>query len=170
MKTKIVRACRLLLPVFLVLALLATAPRMLGVTFLINTTPSVPTGLYVRDYGASLERGAIIAFRQPAAARAYLGATLGFPNDAPLLKLVAAMPGDRACREDAGVRVGGALRPVMDVDPRGAALPQWRECRALASDEVFALGGHGASSFDSRYFGPVHEADMLGIYRSIVAW
>lgn len=170
MKAKIVRACRLLLPVFLVLALIAAAPRMLGVTFLINTTPSVPTGLYVRDYGASPERGAIIAFRQPAAAQAYLGDTLGFPGDAPLLKLVAAVQGDRACREDSGVRVGGALRPIMEADPRGAALPQWRECRALASGEVFALGGHGASSFDSRYFGPVRESDVLGVYRSIVTW
>ena len=40
MKTKIVCACRLLLPVFLVLALIAAAPRMLGVTFLINMTLS----------------------------------------------------------------------------------------------------------------------------------
>ncbi|OQW60472.1 MAG: hypothetical protein A4S17_00420 [Proteobacteria bacterium HN_bin10] len=112
----------------------------------------------------------MVAFRQPPAARHYLGDTLGFPSDAPLLKLVAAGPGDRACREASGVRVGGALRPVMDRDPRGASLPQWRECRMLRGDEIFALGGHGASSFDSRYFGPVHDSDVLGVYRSIVTW
>lgn len=170
MKAKLARAGRLLVPAFIVLVLIAAAPHVLGKTFLINTTPSVPTGLYVRDYGASVERGVIVAFRQPQAARHYLGDTLGFPREAPLLKLVAAGPGDRACREAAGVRVGGALRPVMDADPRGAALPQWRECRALRSDEIFALGGHGASSFDSRYFGPVRTSEVLGVYRSIVTW
>lgn len=170
MSTKLTRAWRLLAPVFIVLALLAAAPRALGHVFLINTTPSVPTGLYVRDYGARVERGAIVAFRQPAAAQAYLHDTLGFPREAPLLKLVVALPGDTACREDAGVRVGGALRPTMTADPRGAALPQWRECRALAEGEIFALGGHGASSFDSRYFGPVRQDNVLGIYRRVVTW
>lgn len=170
MKAKFARAGRLLVPVFIVFAFIALAPHALGKTFLINTTPSVPIGLYIRDYGASIETGVIVAFRQPDAARAYLGGTLGFPGDAPLLKLVAAGPGDRACREASGVRVGGALRPVMERDPRGAALPQWRECRTLAGDEIFALGGHGASSFDSRYFGPVHESEMLGVYRRIVTW
>ncbi len=170
MNAKVSRAWRLLMPVFLGLALLAAAPHALGHVFLINTTPSVPTGLYMRDYGADLERGVIVAFRQPPAARSYLQDTLGFPGEAPLLKLVVAVPGERACREDAGVRVAGALRPAMNADPRGAALPQWRECRDLAADEVFALGGHGASSFDSRYFGPVHESDVLGIYRRVVTW
>ncbi|HCK84707.1 MAG TPA: conjugal transfer protein [Hyphomonadaceae bacterium] len=170
MTAKLARAGRLLVPVFIVLALIAAAPHALGKTFLINTTPSVPTGLYVRDYSASVERGVIVAFRQPQAARAYLGDTLGFPGDALLLKLVAAAPGDVACREATGVRVGGALRPIMEADPRGAVLPQWRECRMLASDEIFALGGHGASSFDSRYFGPVRDSDVLGVYRSFVTW
>jgi conjugative transfer signal peptidase TraF len=170
MTAKLAHAGRLLVPVFIVLALIALAPHALGKTFLINTTPSVPTGLYVRDYGAPVERGVIVAIRQPALAQTYLGDVLGFPHDAPLLKLVAASAGDRACRETSGVRVGGALRPVMMQDRRGAALPQWRECRTLADDEIFALGGHGASSFDSRYFGPVREADILGVYRRVATW
>ena len=170
MNAKLARAGRLLVPVFIALALIAAAPHALGKTFLINTTPSVPTGLYIRDYSASVEPGVIVAFRQPQAARHYLGDTLGFPGDAPLLKLVAAGPGDRACREASGVRVGGALRPVMDADPRGTVLPQWRECRMLRGDEIFALGGRGASSFDSRYFGPVRESEVLGVYRRVVTW
>lgn len=170
MTAKLARAGRLLVPILLILELIAAAPHALGKTFLINTTPSVPRGLYVRNYGAPAERGAIVAFRQPTAAQAYLGAVLGFPHDAPLLKLVAAGPGDRACREAMGVRVGGALRPVMANDRRGAALPQWRECRVLADDEIFALGGLGASSFDSRYFGPVREAEILGVYRPVATW
>ena len=67
------------------------APRVIGEVFLINVTPSMPTGLYVRDFGAPLAPGAIVAVDQPALARRVLG-PLGYPSEAALLKRVAALP------------------------------------------------------------------------------
>jgi len=64
-------------------------PRLIGEVFLVNVTPSVPTGLYVRDFWAPIAIGEIVAVDQPDAARRVLG-PLGFPSEAALLKRVAA--------------------------------------------------------------------------------
>ncbi|MFW2345454.1 MAG: S26 family signal peptidase [Brevundimonas mediterranea] len=48
-------------------------------------------------------------------------------------------------------------------------MPQWSDCRRLAADEVF-LVGDTAGSFDSRYFGPVRTAEVIGVYREVLTW
>jgi hypothetical protein len=63
-------------------------PRLIGEVFLVNVTPSVPMGLYVRDFSAPVAVGEIVAVDQPAQARRVLG-PLGFPTEAALLKRVA---------------------------------------------------------------------------------
>lgn len=63
--------------------------RLIGEVFLINVTPSVPTGLYVRDFWAPVAVGEIVAVDQPPLAQRVLG-PLGFPAEAALLKRVAA--------------------------------------------------------------------------------
>ena len=40
-------------------------------------------------------------------------------------------------------------------------MPRWNECRALEADEIFLLL-KPADSFDSRYFGPVPRAQIIG--------
>lgn len=64
-------------------------PRLIGEVFLVNVTPSVPTGLYVRDFWAPVAVGEIVAVDQPDEARRVLG-PLGFPSEAALLKRVVA--------------------------------------------------------------------------------
>lgn len=71
------------------LSVIWAAPQLIGDVFLVNVTPSVPTGLYVRDYWAPVAVGEIVAVDQPEAARQVLG-PLGFPAEAALLKRVAA--------------------------------------------------------------------------------
>jgi type IV secretory pathway protease TraF len=58
--------------------------------FLVNITPSVPIGLYIRDFDAPVAIGAIVAVDQPVEARRVLG-PLDYPSEAALLKRVAAM-------------------------------------------------------------------------------
>ena len=55
---------------------------------LINESPSLPRGLYLR-WGERIERGSIVAVGQPVEVRAYL-ARLGMPAEVLLLKRVAA--------------------------------------------------------------------------------
>lgn len=135
---------------------------------LVNESPSLPQGLYLREIGVAPERGATVALPQPPAARVYLGA-LGMPPDVLLIKRVAAVEGDLVCREEGEVRATGRRVEVLEQDRRGGALPQWRGCRRLGQGELFVLGDT-AGSFDSRYFGPVAVHDLDGVFREALTW
>ncbi len=134
---------------------------------LVNESPSLPRGLYLRT-GAAIERGAVVAIAQPAAARAYLK-RLGMPGEVLLLKRVAAVGGDPVCAGAGTVRTPGRQVRTLGRDRQGAALSVWRECRVMASDEVFLLGDT-PGSFDSRYFGPVRRGEAEGVYREVLTW
>lgn len=135
---------------------------------LVNESPSLPKGLYLRRPGAEVERGATVAFPQPGAARAYL-ATLGMPGEVTLIKRVAATGGDWVCVRGEQLWTPAGMRVVHNRDRRGARLPRWSECRQLTRDEVFLLGDT-AGSFDSRYFGPVSRTVLLGVYQEVLTW
>lgn len=135
---------------------------------LVNESASLPRGLYVRAPGAMAERGAIVAVRPPPAAQTYLS-LLGAPADAKLLKRVAAVGGDRVCAGPDQVSTPRRRVAVIRQDRRGRPLPAWRDCRRLGSRELFLLGDT-ATSFDSRYFGPVGENQVEGIYRAALTW
>ncbi|MCV0415739.1 MAG: S26 family signal peptidase [Brevundimonas sp.] len=135
---------------------------------LVNESPSLPEGLYVRAPAASPDRGAVVALPQPAIARPYL-ARLGLPAEVRLIKRVAATGGDLVCTDGRWLVVPGRVVPVRDRDGRGASLPAWRGCRRLASDERLLLGDT-TTSFDSRYFGPVRTAQIEGVYRETLTW
>lgn len=134
---------------------------------LINESPSLARGVYLRT-GEGVSPGAVVAAPQPGVARPYL-ARLGMPGKVLLLKRVAAVGGDRVCDEGGAVFTPGRQAPRLERDRRGAVLPAWRECRLLASDEIFLLGDT-PGSFDSRYFGPVRRSDVVGVYREVLTW
>jgi conjugative transfer signal peptidase TraF len=135
---------------------------------LVNESPSVPRGVYLRQPDGAPERGAMVALPQPPLARRYLG-TLGMPEDVLLIKRVVAVGGDPVCRQGQAVRTPGRVVPVLERDGRGAALPAWTGCRRLAPDELFLLGDT-PGSFDSRYFGPVRTRDLEGVFRETLTW
>lgn len=135
---------------------------------LINESASLPRGVYLRADPAPLRRGMIVALAQPEGARPYL-ATLGAPPDMRLLKRVAALPGETACRTGDHIVLPGRTVTVRDRDSRGGPLSSWRACRRLRAGEVFLLGDTPAS-FDSRYFGPVATAAVNGPYQEMLTW
>lgn len=159
---------RWMIAAILALAALWAAPRLIGEIFLINVTPSVPTGLYVRDFGATIARNAIVAVDQPLAAHRVL-APLGYPSEAALIKEVAGFGGDAVCADDEAVMVAGHGFPAPVASLLTQGIPAWTECRALRSDELFLLGA-GATSFDSRSFGPVPTSSVRGVYRRVLTW
>lgn len=135
---------------------------------LVNESPSLPRGVYLRRPGAEPARGGVVAIPQPPEARPYLAA-LRMPPDVVLIKRVAAAGGDRVCRLDGRVFTPGRAVVVHDRDRRGVGLPAWRGCRRLGAEELFLLGDT-PSSFDSRYFGPVDRTQVTGVYREILTW
>ena len=127
-----------------------------------NRSASAPQGLYwLRDAPLTKGRWAVLSARSGpakwAAARGYVG------DDWPLLKQVSGLPGDTICREGTAVSINGQqAAQALLVDRMHRELPVWEGCITLAAGEVFLLSPH-PSSLDGRYFGPVHEADILGV-------
>ncbi|SBV92688.1 conjugative transfer signal peptidase TraF [Telmatospirillum sp. J64-1] len=126
-----------------------------------NASASAPIGLYRVVSGAS-ERGDFIFVRLPksieklAAIRGYL------PAGVPLIKRIAAVAGDDVCAFDGTIIVNGDIvARQRKVDRAGRSLPRWNECRELAQGEFFVLT-KAPDSFDSRYFGPVTSARVIG--------
>lgn len=134
---------------------------------LINESPSLPRGLYLRGSGDP-EIGSIVALAQPVSSRAYLE-SLGMPADVLLIKRVAARGGDMVCREGLAVQTPVRQVEAHDRDNQGTTLPVWSGCLRLAHDQFFLLGD-SPGSFDSRYFGTVDRAEITGVYRGVLTW
>jgi len=155
-----------LLPLTAVAALAAAAGAAPALA-LVNESPSLPEGLYLRTTGAP-GPGAVVAVEPPAEARAYL-AGLGMPASVKLLKRVAATGGARVCAQGREVHLPDRGMERRLRDRRGASLPLWSGCRRLEPDELFVLGDT-PDSFDSRYFGPVRRTAVAGVYRGVLTW
>lgn len=148
------------------IAALAPAPRG-PAPLVVNESASLPRGLY-RLTNRRPVVGAVVAFRQPPSARAYLSG-LGAPADMRLLKRVTAQGGEVVCADGRTLRWPRGTVTVAARDRRGVTLPRWTGCRALAPDEALLLGDSG-HSFDSRYFGPVRRPALEGVYVEVVRW
>jgi conjugative transfer signal peptidase TraF len=148
------------------LMILATASTARPVV-LFNTTPSEPLGLYLVSL-APVSVGQIAAFRAPSAAFPYGDLRLAYLHRTPMLKAIAAVAGDDVCTLGGRLRINGRDRAaIAQRDSRGVALPQWLGCRRLVGGEVFVFSDRVPNSFDSRYFGPVPKAAMIGVYRPL---
>jgi len=132
-----------------------------------NRTPSEPEGLYLRTFGAP-KVGRIIAFQAPAAAFPYADRRLAYLHRTPILKVIAAGPGDHVCTSHDVLNINGQDRaPILRQDGEGTALPRWRGCRALEPGEFFVFSDRVPNSFDSRYFGPVSRGAVIGVFQHL---
>lgn len=133
---------------------------------LYNHTPSVPIGVY-RYAGRTPQRGNLVAFYLPDAAHDY-ARQRGEPTDILLLKPVLAMSGDHVSTLHGELRINGELiGTIPDTDAAGRTLPRWRGDRVLADGELFVGSTRIEHSFDSRFFGPVHASQIVGVYRRL---
>lgn len=147
------------------LLLLCVSPRRHSSLVLFNRTPSLPTGVYLYC-GNHPRRGDVVAFALPPSAWPYAHLR-GEPTDVRLLKHVLAAGGDFVSTLDGELRVNGVpVGSIASVDSAGRPLPRWPAARLLSGDELL-VGSTHARSFDSRYFGPIHVSDVLGVYRPL---
>ena len=141
-----------------------------------NPSDSVPVGWYrvkPLDHRAtslprSLSVGSIVLTLLPADAAA-LAAQRGYlPARVPLLKRVGAVAPQEVCIAGRVVRIDGVLSAtVLPADRWGRPLPSWQQCQRLEPDELFLLSVTNPASFDSRYFGPVSAAAVIGVARPV---
>ena len=132
-----------------------------------NHTPSLPEGLYVRAIVAEPAVGQIVAFPVPDAALDYARRRGGRGDATLFLKPLAAGPGDHVCVTDHLAINGRVVAPVLASGPDGVPLPRWDGCRVLATGEWFAYAPRIPNSMDSRYYGPVRDADIIGVFRPV---
>ena len=133
-----------------------------------NASASAPIGLYLITSGTPLKVGDMIAARAPEGAR-QLAARRGYlPFGVPLVKQIAAMKGSQVCAPGARITVDGrAVARRRKQDLLGRPMPWWTGCRRLQPGQVLLLN-RAAASFDSRYFGPIERAVILG--QAVLIW
>jgi conjugative transfer signal peptidase TraF len=139
------------------LAFIHWVPRLLW-----NATASTPVGLYALRPVRAPHVGDLVAVRPPEPLARFLAEGGYLPMGVPLLKQIAALPGQTVCRTGLAVTIdGAAVGEARERDSRGRTLPVWTGCRIVATDEVFLLNHH-PDSLDGRYFGSLPAASLLG--------
>lgn len=132
-----------------------------------NTTASVPTGLY-RIVAHKPHRGSLVVIHLPEPIRTLLHLRGYIPASVPLIKPIAALHGDTLCRYGNVVSINNRIVAfARDLDDAGRPLPRWRGCRPLQKTAVAVISRH-PDSLDSRYFGPVDTAHLVGL--AIPVW
>ncbi len=141
----------------------------------LNLTPSEPLGLWrIEELQRPVAIGDLVFLCPPTTAtfteawrRGYLRRGLCPSGFAPLIKTVAALPGQRVEITD-HVLIDGRPVPASSVWARDG------EGRVLLPDSGGVVPPHHlflhspfASSYDSRYFGPVPDSGILGLARPV---
>lgn len=134
-----------------------------------NVSASAPVGLYRVTPGAALARGDMVIawtpepYRRLAAERRYL------PINVPLVKRIAAVPGDHVCAIGESLYIDGRrVVSRLPEDGAGRPMPQWTGCAQLAAGQYLLLMDEAPASFDGRYFGPVEAGQIVG--RAVPLW
>jgi conjugative transfer signal peptidase TraF len=140
----------------------------------VNTTASMPVGLWYVRAGEPIKRGVIVTicphdcedFRE-ALRRGYITHGRCPGGYEPLVKPVAAVAGDLVTVTRQGIAVNGnvvANTAALAEDEIGRPLHQVPPgIYRVASGEVWLLSGHDIRSFDSRYFGALPFANVRGV-------
>ncbi len=128
-----------------------------------NASASVPIGFYLIDPPRDVRVGDLVAVMPPKpladfmVERGYIG------RGVPLLKHVAALPGQQVCRTGNAITVDDVrFGDALDRDRRGRPLPIWQGCRKVADGDIFLMNVSVADSLDGRYFGPIAANAVIG--------
>jgi conjugative transfer signal peptidase TraF len=128
-----------------------------------NASASVPVGLYAIHPAGRLTAGELLVVKPPARLAQFMAARKYLALGVPLIKHVAALPGQIVCRSGLTITVNGiAKAEALDRDTRGRKLPVWQGCRAIQLHQVFLMNADVPDSFDGRYFGPLPDSTIIG--------
>ncbi len=146
-----------------VTAVFAAAYLKPSIRLVYNPTDSAPRGWYVVVPMIRAHPGDYVVALLPSDT-ATLAATRGYlPRSVPILKQIAAVPGQRVCIRDGVVYIDDTVvARTLERDAKERPLSAWGRWRHLISDELLLLNPHNQASFDSRYFGPLDASFVRG--------
>jgi len=128
-----------------------------------NASASTPIGLYAITPYRTPDRGELVAVAPPQPLADFLAEGGYLPRGLPLIKHVAALPGQRVCRDGNTITIDGARAGLaLERDRRGRTLPIWEGCRLVTHGELFFMNTAVQGSFDGRYFGPISADAVIG--------
>lgn len=144
--------------------------------FYINTTPSLPVGLY-RIVDEPVSKGAYVAFCPPQSDVFELAVTRNYINSGncpggygQLLKRIHAVANDTVLIDETGITVNGQWLPnsaPLSTNAYGAVLPQYRLNAVLGESEYLLLSDLNPHSFDARYFGVIDRAQIVHVVHPV---
>lgn len=134
-----------------------------------NASASVPTGIYRVQPTGELSARELVVVRPPEPLAVVLAAGGYLPRGVPMLKHVAALPGQTVCRTILTITIDShVVGKARERDGHGRPLPDWQGCRIIGEDEMFIMNLQSAESLDGRYFGPLPASSVIG--RAIPVW
>jgi conjugative transfer signal peptidase TraF len=149
-------------------ALFVTGLFAIGATFfahpliIYNATDSLPHGLYLVVQKPVYDRGDLVVFPVPESVKALVRQRHWLPDGAFLIKPIAGESGDVLNTKTGRCLVNGVdFGMVETVDRTGQSLPVFSINRRLEKGEI-AVVNPTPHSFDSRYFGPIKERQIIG--------
>lgn len=145
-------------------AVISPPPRLVW-----NASASAPIGLYSVRLTRILSVGDLVVVRPPKLLERILIQRGYIRGRIPLIKRVAALPGQTVCRHGLLISVDGKPTGLArEWDHRGRPLPVWQGCRTLKCAEVFLMTADEPDSLDGRYFGPLPRSTVIG--RAVPLW
>lgn len=133
-----------------------------------NASASAPVGLYGVSPGAGLQTGDMVVARLLPAWRDFAAARRYLPANIPVVKRIAAQPGDEICAiGDQLYRNRVRLVARLKRDGAGRLMPWWTGCIRLRQTQFLLLMTDSPASFDGRYFGATGRAQIIGRARLI---
>lgn len=146
----------------------------------INTTKSIPLGIYWIT-GESVTKNSYVIFCPPAEEsflearkRGYLAAGFCDGELGYMMKKVLAAKGDTVLFSASGVQVNGETLPLsarFPADKFGRAMPfPAPGPHLLKEDDLLLMSDVNPKSFDSRYFGLVNSKQIKSVITPIFTW
>lgn len=170
------RGCVISVVVVTCAALMATAAGGWFGGYRLNLTPSEPLGLWrIEPLTRVAAVGDVVFVCPPASTdfaialeRGYLRRGLCPGGVAPLIKTVVAVSGQRV-EVGSNVVIDRLPLPYSTVQPSdGVGRPLRPFSGGIVPSGHLFLHSDSASSYDSRYFGPVSETGLLGLARPVL--
>jgi conjugative transfer signal peptidase TraF len=146
----------------------------------INTTSSIPAGLYWR-VDRPIDKGAYVMFCPPqvqvfkqAMERGYIGSGMCPGGYGYMMKRVFGATNDRIDVGRDGLRVNGMLldRSIpLVADGSARPMPRYQaDSYVLSEYQLLLMGDLNPNSFDGRYFGPIQRGQVREVIVPVLTW